>query len=368
MAKKLLKKEKLVELSQKYNSLNMPFNIYKEANFQLSIKEIFDKYNLFLNDLKELKIIDDDLTFSIMNIENSVTAILEDYNKGNSYENYSCLESIFQDELFNELSFLVYEVSPSLNLYRARISNDVLYDKKEMFHIPFSKRYLVDKYRFSIAGYPCLYLASSSYICWLELNRPNIANMWLSLFKTTENLKVLDLAFDLNILINQFIKEDINIGIFKYKLKLYPIVLASCFRTKYPQGKFHEEYIIPVLLLGLSKNWPHIKWDGIRYITTKSEFVSYEYLDKLCSYVFLPKSNVFKRDFDEYLSKKFELTNPQHWIGLTSLPNAGDVLAYSSFSGKNLDEIIISNYAFTSFYNADKHLENIKKEHLINID
>lgn len=363
---KQLKFDNLVELSNRYDSLNMPFAICENINFQLAIKNIFDEYNSFLSDLKELNIIEEDLINSIRNIENSLNSILDDYSKGNSYENYSCLEGIFQDELYDELSHLVYKVSPELNLYRARISNDVLYDRKEMFHIPFSKRYLVDKYRFSIAGYPCLYLASSSYVCWLELNRPNIANMWLSLFKTTESLRVLDLAFDLKILLEQLSKEDINIDVFKRKLKLYPIVLASCFRTKYPQGKFHEEYIIPVLLLGLSKNWRHIEWDGIRYITTRSQFISYECLDKLCSYVFLPKSNVFKSEFDKYISEKFELTNPQHWTGLTALPNAGDVIAYSSFSGKSLDEIIITNYSYTSFYNADKHLENIEKGHVIN--
>jgi hypothetical protein len=39
-------------------------------------------------------------------------------------------------------------------------------DRKQIFHVPFEKRRLVQNQRYSIAGLPCLYFGSSLWICW----------------------------------------------------------------------------------------------------------------------------------------------------------------------------------------------------------
>src|ERR1035437_2867592 len=44
--------------------------------------------------------------------------------------------------------------------------------EKEMFHVPFEKRGFVSTNRFSISGFPCLYLGRSLQVCYEELNIP----------------------------------------------------------------------------------------------------------------------------------------------------------------------------------------------------
>ncbi len=65
-----------------------------------------------------------------------------------------------------------------------------------MLHIPFCNRELVSTQRFSVPGVPCLYLGTTSYVCWLEMDKPqdNIFNV--SAFELPENLNILNLVID----------------------------------------------------------------------------------------------------------------------------------------------------------------------------
>ena len=58
--------------------------------------------------------------------------------------------------------------------------DDKLIDLVEMFHIKYELRGKVQTQRCSFPGLPCLYLGCSSYVCWLELNRPQrlMINEW----------------------------------------------------------------------------------------------------------------------------------------------------------------------------------------------
>ena len=60
-----------------------------------------------------------------------------------------------------------------VQFFRARLNDVVVdYSANEMLHIPFSCREIVKSERFSIPGLPCLYLANSTYACWIEMGRP----------------------------------------------------------------------------------------------------------------------------------------------------------------------------------------------------
>lgn len=57
------------------------------------------------------------------------------------------------------------------NYYRIRAGKDE-YSRKDLFHIPMDMRHLIKSYRYSIPGYPCLYLASGKELCWFECGMP----------------------------------------------------------------------------------------------------------------------------------------------------------------------------------------------------
>lgn len=72
---------------------------------------------------------------------------------------------------------------------------DALKRKKGMvmFHIPITMRRQVGTERYSIPGYPCLYLGNSIYVCWEEMNRPLMSSCWVSRLKNTEELELEEL-------------------------------------------------------------------------------------------------------------------------------------------------------------------------------
>lgn len=162
-----------------------------------------------------------------------------------------------------------------VDLYKARIAEGVnSFDAEDMIHIPFNKRGFVPTQRFSIAGVPCMYIATSSYCCWKELGMPpdnkfNVSHVTLKnlkLFNLAVNLKFLKGAIaaplgfeDYQITIDEFIK--------KY-FKLWILNFACSYTVKEKDRGFKSEYIVPQLvMLALKKN----NIDGVVYCSRRIE-------------------------------------------------------------------------------------------------
>ncbi|MEC7642950.1 MAG: hypothetical protein VX870_05565, partial [Pseudomonadota bacterium] len=65
--------------------------------------------------------------------------------------------------------------------YRIRSNSDSpIYSREELFHIPFELNHLIANNRFSLSGFPCLYMSNSVYGAWEELNRPSIDECFVS--------------------------------------------------------------------------------------------------------------------------------------------------------------------------------------------
>ena len=72
------------------------------------------------------------------------------------------------------------------SFYRIRIhKTNFTLSQQEFFHIPFNLRGKVKTQRFSIPGFPSLYLGTTIYVCWEELNRPNINEFQANFFYTS---------------------------------------------------------------------------------------------------------------------------------------------------------------------------------------
>lgn len=176
-----------------------------------------------------------------------------------------CYNTI-NDLLFrnNHLSNISINIPTGSCYYRMRSSdNGYLFSKEEMFHIPFNNRRKIQNQRFSLSGYPCLYLGSSTYICWEELNRPKIETANISLLKTKRELTLLDLRMPKVI-------NSIN------DLYRIPIILACSIKVKEPNSPFKPEYIISQSILhaiinenkNKDRNKNNIHYDGIIYYST----------------------------------------------------------------------------------------------------
>jgi len=149
--------------------------------------------------------------------------------------------------------------------YRMRISENDL-SKEELFHIPFDKRERVSTARFSIPGFPCLYLGMSLEVCWNEIGKilePN-EKVFACKYRSSKYLSFLNLTIP-----NSFREDDIvndPFNIFRF-LITYSFYSACLVKVQYPNLSFKPEYIIPQLLLQYVKNDDLL--DGIIYSSTK---------------------------------------------------------------------------------------------------
>ena len=160
--------------------------------------------------------------------------------------------------------------------FRIKEGDDSKKKKAELFHIKDNDRNLIGAYRFSISGYPCLYLTSGFELGWYECGMPQqLSYCKMRIEERGENaLKLVDFSnrpVDLlsNIhvwLLNAKDRPDEKQKIYSYLLNYiitYPLAAACAIKVKNRNNKFVEEYVIPQLfMLWLKENG---KYDGVRY-------------------------------------------------------------------------------------------------------
>lgn len=158
--------------------------------------------------------------------------------------------------------------------YRIREIGDTSFplERKELFHIPYSKNYLIGPERYSMPGHPCLYLASRAELAWYECGKPEkFAIAKFSVPQDESNhLKFIDFSEKLMPLKHSFFSwfhnENDKEAVRKYLLKYiytYPLRAACSVVVQHHGARFIEEYIIPQLLLQWVRN--DEDFDGIRY-------------------------------------------------------------------------------------------------------
>jgi hypothetical protein len=276
---------------------------------------------------------------------NSISNYLWGSQKRASAHFESLIDSSFVKEKLLNLSETL-ERKTKNKLFRIRTSENELNEREELFHIPFTKRHLVANQRFSIAGLPCLYLGSSIYVCWLEIQKPNFSDIYVSGFKTIDSLRVINLAYSLESIINDLENSNIEKDKFIEKFLLWPLIMACSFQTKYPKAPFHEEYIIPGLLL----EWITFSSEeisGLKYLSTKLN--SLKKKDYGVNYVIPPQNLKDHYEYCPVLSREFILTNPLSWELLTILPPADVVAHGSGIKAENIEDALLDNYEYSRF-------------------
>ena len=292
-----------------------------------------------------------------MQVNNSI----DFYLTGNSGEAYSTLtNSLDSEDIHSAIINISATNKQVVTLYKARVVNDSLLKRTEIFHLPFDQRHLVRTYRYSIPGVPSLYLGTSIYICWVELNQPPFSNFWISkyVFNSHKDV-VIDFTFSIEDKIKEFHAGTLSVGELNNYLKVWPLVIACSFRTKFPNSNFHEEYIVPnIILQWIRKDRPNII--GLKFISTKTRIND----SQICTNYVFPTKPITSSDTCKYcnhLKSYFRMTNPLSWSMLDALPMP-DVIAagYNSFKSNNVEEAIILNYELTKFRMMEKLIDNFK--------
>lgn len=205
------------------------------------------------------------------------------------------------------------------NLYRIRKKNEGRITKKDMFHIPYELRHLVSSQRYSIPGFPSLYLGSSLYIAWRELGCPDLNSIVVSRVETIDNVKILDFGYapqyepDIYRTLETHHKgEELLSEQYVSRIICWPLIAACSIKVMHKQGHFKPEYIIPQLLLQLIRNDVIGEdVDGIRYFSMNTD----DDIPSLLihnNFVFPVKQSKPTGQCD-ILKRKFFLTEPASW-------------------------------------------------------
>lgn len=262
-------KEELEErLDRYYEKLGMNIAFSEDAEL---LKETQDNTELIK---KALNLYHKDRDKAIKQIEIILKKYIDDQFFVTELGKCYGMRSIaYYDELHDSTTNCEKFKEHPLTLYRARISKHKLCKREDMLHRPFKKNEKIcAKQRFICEGMPALYLATTSYACWLELGKPE-NDFYVSSFipdKRGERLKVLNMIVTPE-MINGFYnpawdKEDLRRKEIQNKmLSFFPLVIATSF--KYSAGN-KDEYIIPELVMRCLRRF---NIDGIVYLSKNLE-------------------------------------------------------------------------------------------------
>lgn len=258
-----------------YKKFVAPFEINYDNQYLPELKKLLD---LFVDELKKCGA-EDSVISVAKRYRTQIVNSIELYYQGNIIDAQSTINELIND--FHNDSIAISHVNDSIafppsqegeksevQFFRARLADNITdFPAQNMLHIPFSKREIVKSERFSIPGLPCLYLANSTYTCWIEMGCPadhrfNVSPVVLDNTQQIFNLTVSirDVA-NFSIVKNQD-SEQANEQLI-ILIKLLMLAMGTSFKVKCGNDRnFKSEYILPQMIMLACKQR---KLDGITY-------------------------------------------------------------------------------------------------------
>ena len=319
---------------------------WDNKNFLSTLRKLFDNYIKVI----EQEYVDNswksDIQIDIKKVKRVTTLILSTVDKylngfpAKAFETFKRLMALLEQtplktyykSIFEQLENVRYH--DTLNLFRITCVNDnIPYSRSRVFHTPYYLRSKVSTSRYSIAGFPSLYLGTSLELCCEEVHlNPHEQFALASRFQLERSfeynnieIKVIELAIkpqdflgesnsnenyrnsrviDRNVLKRTSLREAY--------LLWYPLIAACSFIRVNKKDPFASEYIIPQLLMqwvrsemGTPKK-DYNRLVGIRYFSCASKKAS----DMGFNYVFPASGTQTKDSFCPTLANAFKLTKP----------------------------------------------------------
>lgn len=322
----------------------------------------------------------------VENIQQCLQKTLEEYLSGDIKTAYDIFDEVMSKEAtitqLNHISILLKDIcNDNKPLYRVRKSETSLVEHDEIFHIPFSKRYLVNAQRYSVAGQPCLYLGTSLYVCWQEMGKPDFDKLYISSFITNDtNSKILNFASPhLSLPIKKPENDSLYFSTNRTKasyLIFWPLLIACNYLKSKENSSFTSEYIIPNLLMQWIGRRVKSPIAGIAYYSTK---MPKSRNSKHSINVVLPPKASYKQsiqyEFCPKLSSYFEFTPPMSWQVLKTLDYQSHFIMSNEQSTAinylkkkeklsgiaNFEEDIVNLYPLTDFYKLEILVDRLFK-------
>lgn len=219
---------------------------------------------------------------------------------------------------------------PYETLFRAaRVEDNIPYPRTRLFHTPYNLRSKVSTNRYSIAGFPSLYLGTSLKLCCDEIKAVQGKDLIIASAFRPESLdidpteiQVIDLSVKPQDFWRQEDEKELGRKISRARickkdvrsayLLWYPLIAACSFIRVNKKEPFAAEYIIPQLLMQWARantmDNKEVVLTGIRYFSCASVKAS----DMGFNYVFPTSglSDEVEPLYCKYLVKVFAMTEP----------------------------------------------------------
>lgn len=248
--------------------LYAPFTVDKDSDY---IKDLSKRLVLIIRqaeksgaDTESLKI--------LTHFRNKILEALKCYNRADIGKCNTIIRNLLKD--IGEDPFAVNFLYSSaafpgiadqeLQFFRCRTGNPSnSYSAKDMLHLPQSMRSKSGNYRFSIPGNPSLYLANTSYGCWIETGFPPSSEFNVSPVLLDGKQKIFNLAVSTR----DFTKlNELEVNRVHTWLKLLMLMLATSYRVNENGRSFRSEYIISqAIMMGCKK----LGYDGVAYYSKR---------------------------------------------------------------------------------------------------
>jgi len=302
---------KLIELLQD-DVLKLP--IYQStSSFRECLFDRLDSYKskVDLLDFSELPSIFSPGTekLSVENLINGIKESIDLYLGGYPFEAFSELKKSFDMSAFSHLTNGTLPADK--NLYRLRKEKGAYsLRQNELFHIPFDDRIKVATQRYSIPGFPSLYVSNSIYVAWEEMGRPTPDQIQACRLKNTKPISYFDLATDIYLgdlsVLNLLAAEEL----WKH-LIVWPLIASCSVKVLNREAAFKPEYIIPQLVLQIVRS--EKKWDGIRFSSTHIDLNKMRKAKGAFYNFVLPVKQNKNHGYCDELNKLFEMTEVVPW-------------------------------------------------------
>lgn len=303
-----------------------------------------------------------------LNLSKELIKAVKEYLFGKPHLAFKIFKTIVDD---SELSLNFQHLMGGENFYRVRyLESNYSLNKEQLFHIPFELKGKVKTQRYSIPGFPCLYLSDSIYTCWEELKKPDIHKLHASRLELNnkEITNVLVIPLPKNE-IDKFSTDDgrivessIGAGIDSL-LTNWPLYFFCSILVKSPNDHFKPEYIVPQLLLQYIREDHSIH--GVKYFSTNIDYTLPGVKGSFHNYAF-PVRNTTAKGLCTDLSKRFVITEPIPFGVIKNLDGGG---AWLSSGRKDLSPHVeriefikgfSTQYSYSLFGTFERYLNNAK--------
>lgn len=324
----------------------------KEKNFPSHLKTLLGAYLESYRDLDDSYFKDGTdgkvaLMEDIQEVCKGVEDCLNLYSRANIGD---CIKKMHQ--IISHDFFCAYRVEEGSLWYRSRMVEDrkKVLKAKEMFHVPFELVRKIGNNRFSISGYPCLYLSNTIWACWEEMKEPAMEDFCTSLVKPTKDIELLDLRFP-NTNYKQIVEKVL------YSL---PLIIACSVEVECPDDPFKPEYILPQIVMLALVN--HEKYQGCSFTSTK-KINNFDWPDDLLCNIAMPVKCVKDAGLCPKLIDSFMISDSVNYkyevlkCNIAPVRSAGDAGIEEIFGGSHVKSTVYEDYEESIFGQMEKILK-----------